>query len=89
MREKIISFSCLVCLRHGLARLILSTTLLTAAPAAWAHPALFDGGLLANLTHLFSQPDHLLLLAGIGVAAGIAMYIRNKSSLRGGDDDNH
>ena len=67
----------------------LSTILLTAAPAAWAHPALFDGGLLANLMHLLTQPDHLLFLAGIGVAAGIVIYIRNRSNLRSGNDDNH
>ena len=65
----------------------LFTTLLTAAPVAWAHPALFDGGLLANLMHLLTQPDHLLLLAGIGVAAGIVIYITPKRNLRGREDD--
>ena len=75
-------------MRSSSSRLILSTILLTTTPAAWAHPALFDGGLLTNLTHLLTQPDHLLLLAGIGLAAGIIIYIRNKSNLRGSDDDN-
>ncbi len=75
-------------MQHTLSRVILFTVLLTAAPAAWAHAALFDGGLLANLAHLLTQPDHLLLLAGIGLAAGIIMYIRNKSNLRGSDDEN-
>ncbi len=75
-------------MRSSSPRLILSTILLTAPPAAWAHPALLDGGLLANLMHLLTQSDHLLLLAGIGLAAGIIMYIRNKSNLRGSDDEN-
>ncbi len=75
-------------MRSSSSRLILSTTLLTITPAAWAHPALFDGGMLANLMHLLTQADHLLLLAGIGLAAGIIMYIRNKSNLRGSDDEN-
>ena len=65
----------------------LFTTLLTAAPVAWAHPALFDGGLLGNLIHLLTQPDHLLLLAGIGVAAGIVIFITPKRNLRGNEDD--
>lgn len=38
---------------------------------AWAHPAVHDGSPLSNLIHLLTQPDHLLILAGIGVAAGI------------------
>jgi len=76
-------------MQSTLSRVILSTVLLTAAPAAWAHAAFFNGDLLANLAHLLTQADHLLLLAGIGVAAGIAAYIRNKSSLRGGDDDHN
>jgi hypothetical protein len=66
--------------------LILSTTLLTASPAAWAHPALFGGGLLGNLMRLLAQPDHLLL-AGIGLAAGIVMHIMPKRKLRGNEDD--
>jgi len=74
-------------MRRPSIKLILSTILLTAAPAAWAHPALFDGGLLANLMHLLTQPDHLLLLAGIGVAAAIFIAIRNRSSLRGGNHE--
>ena len=68
-------------------RLILSTTLLTASPAAWAHPALFDGGLLGNLMHLLTQPDHLLFLVGIGVVAGIVTYITPKRNPRGNEDD--
>ena len=87
LREKIISFSCLVSLRHGLVRLILSTVLLTTTPAAWAHSALFDGGLLANLMHLLTQADHLLLLAGVGLAAGIVIHITHKSNPGGSEDD--
>ncbi len=74
-------------MRRSSSRIFLSIALLTAATAAWAHPALFDGGLLANLTHLLTQQDHLLLLAGIGVAAGIVMYITPKRNLRGNEDD--
>ncbi|HBH34880.1 MAG TPA: hypothetical protein DDW45_00210 [Gammaproteobacteria bacterium] len=74
-------------MRRPSSRLILSTTVLTAVPAAWAHPALFDGGLLANLMHLLTQVDHLLVIAGIGLAAGIVMHIMNKSNLRSSDDD--
>lgn len=76
-------------MRRSSSRLILFTTLLVAAPAAWAHPALFDGGLLGNLIHLLTQPDHLLLLAGIGVAAGIVISTRSKSNLKERDDENH
>ena len=75
-------------MRPSSSRLILFTTLLSAAPVAWAHPALFDGGLLANLMHLLTQPDHLLLLAGIALAAGIVISIRSKSNLRERDDEN-
>ena len=75
-------------MRHPSSRLILSTSLLTAAPAAWAHPALFDGDLLANLMHLLTQSGHLLLLAGIGAAAGIVIYFRSRSNLKGKSDDN-
>ena len=74
-------------MRRSLSRIILPITLLAAAPAAWAHPALFDGGLLGNLVHLLTQPDHLLLLAGICVATGIVMYITPKRNLRGNEDD--
>ena len=74
-------------MRSSSSRLILSTTLLTTTPAAWAHPALFDGGLLGSLIHLLTQPDHLLLLAGIGLAAGIIIHITHKSNPGGSEDD--
>jgi len=45
--------------------------LLAAAPTAWAHPANHDGSPLSNLIHLLTQPDHLLILAGVGVTAGV------------------
>lgn len=56
----------------------LAASLLVLSPAAWAHPALFDGGMLASLAHLLTQPDHLLLLAGISLAAGIAWSLAKK-----------
>jgi hydrogenase/urease accessory protein HupE len=52
--------------------------LLATAPAAWAHPGLLDGNALANLIHLLTEPDHLLILAGIGLTAGILWHIKRR-----------
>jgi len=60
-------------------RLITSAGLLTAAPAAWAHPSLFEGGPVASLLHLLTQPDHLLILAGLGLVVGVVWHIRRKA----------
>lgn len=49
-------------------RAVLAATLLTATPATWAHAALLEGGLLANLAHLLTQSDHVALLAAAAVA---------------------
>ncbi|MEN8214540.1 MAG: HupE/UreJ family protein [Pseudomonadota bacterium] len=68
--------------------LVLPASLLASSPAAWAHPALFDGSLLANLAHLLTQPDHLLLLGGVGLVAWVVMHTTKKSNSRGNDDGN-
>ncbi len=60
-------------------RLISIAGLLTAAPAVWAHPSLFEGGPVASLLHLLTQPDHLLILAGLGLVVGIVWRIRRKA----------
>ena len=59
-------------------RLIAIASLLAVTPAAWAHPAVFNGSSLANLVHLLTEPDHLLILAGIGLAAGILWRIKSR-----------
>ena len=76
-------------MQSTLSRVILSIVLLTAAVLKRIIAAFFNGDPLDHIAGISTQADHLLLLAGIGVAAGIAAYIRNKSSLRGGDDDHN
>lgn len=49
--------------------------LLAAAPMASAHPALFEGGPLQTLVHQLTEPDHLLMLAGIVLVIGIAIRL--------------
>lgn len=39
----------------------------------------FEGGPIASLLHLLTQPDHLLILAGAGLAIGIVLHIRRKA----------
>ena len=62
-----------------ISRVIQTACLLAASPAALAHPALFDGSPVANLIHLLTQPDHLLMMAGIGLAAGILRHLKNRA----------
>ncbi len=65
--------------RH-LPGLVPVAALVAASPAAWAHPALFEGGPMASLLHLLTQPDHLLaVVAGIGLAAVVVRYLRRKA----------
>ena len=63
-------------MRHQASKFATAASLLTAASASWAHPGLFDGSVVASLAHLLTQPDHLLILAGAGLAAGIMWHIK-------------
>ena len=58
-------------MRFQRAKFFTITSLLVMSPVVWAHPAIFEGDPLANLLHLLTEPDHLLILAGIGLVAGI------------------
>ena len=66
-------------MRHQSSKFAAVASLLTAAPASWAHPGLFDGSVVANLAHLLTEPDHLLILAGAGLAAGILWHIKRRT----------
>ncbi len=57
---------------------ILAACLLAATSTAWAHPAIYEGSALSNLIHLLTEPDHLLMLAGIGLVAGILWRIKSR-----------
>ena len=54
-------------------------SLLATAPVAWAHPGLFDGSALANLVHLLTEPDHLLILAGVGLSGGVLWRLMRRA----------
>ena len=56
-----------------------AAALLAAAPLAWAHPAVFDGSALANLVHLLTEPDHLLILAGAGLSVGVLWHLMRRA----------
>ncbi len=57
---------------------IQAACLLAVTSTAWAHPAVYEGSALSNLVHLLTEPDHLLILAGIGLAAGILWRIKSR-----------
>jgi hydrogenase/urease accessory protein HupE len=63
-------------------RAVLAATLLTATPMTWAHAALLDGGLLANLLHLLTQSDHLAMLAAAAVAVALGRRIASSKRSR-------
>jgi hydrogenase/urease accessory protein HupE len=66
-------------MRSQISKLAATASLLAVAPATWAHPGLLDGNALASLMHLLTEPDHLLILAGIGLTAGILWHIKRRA----------
>ena len=63
-------------------RAVVAATLLAAAPATWAHAALHDGGLLANLLHLLTQSDHLAMAAAAAAAVAVVRRVTNSKRSR-------
>lgn len=66
-------------MRYHSSKFIAAASLLAVAPVTWAHPGLFDGSVVANLAHLLTEPDHLLIMAGAGLAAGILWHIKRRA----------
>ena len=63
-------------MRNQSSRFVTAASLLAAAPVSWAHPGLFDGTVIANLAHLLTEPEHLLIIAGAGLAAAILWHTK-------------